>query len=211
MFQYVLAGSALWAVHVTLSDGQTCPFSMSLEVPLCPLPPGVERDGGWWAVCHLWSFLVFFPFLFLYNRKCIFVLFFSISIFMFFIVYFHLWPLRKKFYVFNLVLKLQFVIYFFFYLLLILLIFYFFSLALSLKFYWSSISSFNQSFFFFNLALILLIFFFCYSFFLFNLTLQLKFFLCPLIYLFYFDFHHLSFNYIFFVWLRFFLISSFDI
>jgi len=31
---------------MTLSDGQTCPFSMSLEAPLRLLPPGVERDGG---------------------------------------------------------------------------------------------------------------------------------------------------------------------
>jgi hypothetical protein len=46
MFQYVLAGGAFWAVHVKLSGGQTCPFFMSLEVPLCPLFPSVERDGG---------------------------------------------------------------------------------------------------------------------------------------------------------------------
>jgi hypothetical protein len=45
MFQYVLAGGALWVVYVTLSSGQTCPFFMYLEVPLCPLSPSVERDG----------------------------------------------------------------------------------------------------------------------------------------------------------------------
>jgi len=73
--------------------------------------------------------------------------------YIFFIFFFILGSIIKILNVFNLTIKLQFVIYYFSNSILILLNYDFFSLALLLKFCWFSISSFNQSLFVFKLTL----------------------------------------------------------
>jgi hypothetical protein len=109
------------------------------------------------------SFLFLFQFQFLYFWSLIFISS----------------PFRKVLYVFNSVLELEAIIYYFFQSGLYSCGFSFSPLALLLKFYWFSISSFNQSLcchIFLNLALILLISFsFRWSFF-FSLTLKFNFF-----------------------------------
>jgi len=128
----------------------------------------VMADDGRFVTDGHFLFSSFFSF-FTRESACSssFLFVFQFQFLCFLLLIFIFGPLRKVFYVFNLVLKLQFVIFFFSIRSLFFWFLIFFPLVLSLKFYWFLISSFNQSLcFFFNLALILLIFFsFCYSFF----------------------------------------------
>jgi hypothetical protein len=90
-----------------------------------------------------------------------FVFAFSILVIILLISYFVLIPFTKVLFVFNLALQLKFLIFFSFWSLFFFFLIYF--LGLFVKFYWLSISSFNQSlcyFSFFNFTLILLICFF---------------------------------------------------
>jgi hypothetical protein len=125
-----------------------CPWKRHCVLFL--LVRSVMADDGRFVTDDHFLFSFFFSF-FTRESACSssFLFVFQFQFLWFLLLIFIFGPLRKVFYVFNLVLKLQFVIYFFFYSLLILLIFDFFSLALSLKFYWFSISSFNQNLCFF--------------------------------------------------------------
>jgi hypothetical protein len=65
----------------------------------------------WFVVdSHFFSTFLSFP---IKVHVCPFFFLFSFSALIFFIIYFHHWPFWKVFYVFNSVLKLQFVIYIF--------------------------------------------------------------------------------------------------
>jgi len=95
MYQYVNDIRTFWMARASPPCGQTWPLALSLKVPPCSLLHDVTCNREWLSVCHRWSFF-FFPFLFfLIQKKCTFVLFsfyFSISIIIIFIIYFHHWP-----------------------------------------------------------------------------------------------------------------------
>jgi hypothetical protein len=111
-----------------------------------------------WMMVGLLSTVIFFlpSFLSLLEKVHIYPLIFrfvNFNPYIFFIFFFILGSIIKILNVFNLTIKLQFVIYYFSNSILILLNYDFFSLALLLKFCWFSISSFNQSLFVFKLTL----------------------------------------------------------
>ena len=153
---------------------------------------------AWQQLIDVLSLVVISFFFFLLfslpDKARVFPLFFFLFQFQFLYFLSHIFIsslFRKVLYVFNSVLELEAVIYCFFQSSLYSCGFSFSLLTLFLKFYWFSISSFNQSLcclIFSNLALILLISFsFCWSFFLFlfsSLTLKFNFFRCLQIYFF---------------------------
>jgi hypothetical protein len=143
-----------WRLHSL--DGACDTTQWSNMAFRCVLGSAIAFSFSW---CSAWQRMMgglsrvvvfFFSFFSFFSRESAymssFLFYFSISVLIFFITYFYHWLFRKKFYVFNLVIKLQFVIYYlFFNFLLILLISNFFSLVFLLNFYWFSTLSFNQS------------------------------------------------------------------
>jgi len=129
-----------WVVCGASSGAQIYCFVMSLEAPFLHLSPSAVCDGSWRAVCRWWMFIFFF-FFSLSSREsaCLFFSFCfsnSIPIIFYHLFFFHK-PFRKVFNVFDLVLKLQSIIYYFFLIRSLFFWFwFFFYLALLLKFCW---------------------------------------------------------------------------
>jgi hypothetical protein len=155
-------------VRADSSGDQTCPSAISLDALLSSSYEAARVNILWLISCWR-SFLFSSSFFSLSSKESahlssfLYICHFQSFCFLLFIVI--LGPIIKVLVIFNLVLELQFVVYYFFQFNPYSFEFWFFPLDYFAKFYWFSISSFNQSlcfFIVFNLALILLIYFpFC--------------------------------------------------
>jgi len=135
--QWVDMVRSVWMTLTDPSSWQIYHSIVSLDALLCLFSYEVVCVGFLSAIVYLFFFLLFFAF----QRKYTFILFhldLLISVFYFLLIIIVLDPIIKVLVIFNLVLKLQFVIYFF-NSILVLFDFWFFFLVLLLKFCWFSI------------------------------------------------------------------------
>ena len=179
-----------WVACGAFPGGQICCLAMSLKELFLPLLSSAVCDGNWQAVCRRWMFIfffLFFPFLLEKVHVCSFLFIFQFQSLCFLSFIFVLEPFRKVFNVFDLVLKLQSIVFFFLIRSLFFWFWFFFYLALLLKFCWFQFHSLIKIYvvlFFFPIYPSFLWFSFSFVkvFFLFDLILQFKLFWCPLIY-----------------------------